>query len=305
MAASFQIEDREPNIGVAIGKRGVGKTYTTLCKIQDYMRGNPATGKIPRKVLILDINDEFGDVQRDHKNPKFKHVKILPLSKVSEYSRHPLIECRRIRVIHENGKVMSLNEIAKALDYIMEYFSGGLLLIEDPTKFISDSLPGDLLGKICTLRHRNCDVMMHFQYYGKLAHPKIWGSVNYVRSHKVGDSVEKYKKAFDEHESAMKIIESLVNDRFIDNKRFYAFYNKDIEIKSGTKMVLEKIQGQFTKQQFVQAIKKYLERDYNTIVKPEINRVNLDTGRPIYQSHKQAVQSLINNFISQYYGNPF
>jgi len=305
VASSFQIEDREPNIGVAIGKRGVGKTYTTLCKIQDYMRGNPATGKIPRKVLILDVNDEFGDVQKDHKNPKFKHVKVLPISKVAEYSKHPLVECRRIRIIDEKGRVMSLNEIATALGYIMDHYFGGLLLIEDPTKFLSDSLPKDLLGKICTLRHRNCDVMMHFQYYGKLAHPKIFGSLNFIRAHKAGDSVERYKKAFDAHVCAMKIVESLVSDRFVDNERFYAFYNKDIEIKTGIKMKLEKIQGQFTKQQFVQAIKKYLERDYNTIVKPEINRVNLFTGKPIHQSHKQAVQSLINNFVSQYYGNPF
>lgn len=297
-------EDREPIIGVVIGKRGCGKTYTTLCKIQDYMRGNPALGKIPRKVLILDVNDEFGNIQKDHKNPNFKHVRVLPLSQVQKYSREKVIECRRIRVFHGDGKVMSLNEIATTLAHIMENFFGGLLLIEDPTKFISDSLPGDLLGKIATLRHRNCDVIMHFQYYGKLAHPKIWGSANYIRAHKVGDSVSKYEKAFDEHGTAMRLIESLVNIHYKTNKRFYAFYNKDYELSSGIKIPLEKIQGRFHKQHFVQAIKTFLENNYD-IVKSELRRVDLDSGRQVYSSHKEAVQSLIKNYTQQYYGNPF
>lgn len=269
------------------------------------MRGNPATGKIPRKVLILDVNDEFGNVQVDHRNPKFQHIRVLPLSQVQKFSNHPTVECRRIRILKEDGKIMSLNEIAQTLDYIMEYFKGGLLLVEDPTKFITDSLPGDLLGKICTLRHRDCDVMMHLQYLGKVAHPKIWGSLNFLRVHKFGDSVERYKKAFEDHLDAMKIIESLVNLQYKENERFYAFYNKDIKINGKVKVPLEKIQGRFTRHQFTDAIKSYLEKDYNTLVKSELNRVNINTGKPIYKNHQEAVKTLIKNFFTQYYGNPF
>ena len=290
---------REPSIGVAIGKRGSGKSHKTLDTIQGYMRGNPLTGKIPRKALILDVNDEFGDVRRDF-SLNFQHIKNLPISRIAEYSRHPAIECRRIRVIDDKGKVMSLDEIANLLSLIMETFKGGLLLVEDPTKYISDSLPGDLLGKICTLRHRNCDVIMHFQYFGKLAHPKIWGSVNYVRVHKSGDEVEGYKTAFGGHLHGMKIIESLVNKQYsTGNKRFLAYYNKDTEVNA------EKIVGAFTKDQFVVAIRDYLSKDYNKTVRPEANRIDLDIGKKIYKNPTDAVKGIVDNFVQTYYGNSF
>jgi flagellar biosynthesis GTPase FlhF len=50
---------REPKLGVAVGRKGVGKTYTTTKLIDSYVVGNPAKGVKPRKVLILDVNDEF------------------------------------------------------------------------------------------------------------------------------------------------------------------------------------------------------------------------------------------------------
>jgi ABC-type proline/glycine betaine transport system ATPase subunit len=43
---------REPKLGVAVGKKGVGKTYITTKMINSYVRGNPSKG-------VLDVNDEF------------------------------------------------------------------------------------------------------------------------------------------------------------------------------------------------------------------------------------------------------
>ncbi len=290
---------RDPSIGLVTGQRSVGKSHKTLSVFQDYMIGNPLTGKVPRKALILDINDEFGNVRSDF-SPNFQHIKTLPISRIAEYSRHPHIECRRIRVIDDRGKVMSLDEVANTLALVMENFRGGILLVEDPTKYISDSLSGDLLGKICTLRHRNCDVILHFQYFGKIAHPKFWGSVNYVRVHKTGDEVETYKSGFGGAYQPMKIIEALVNMQFKSgNTRFCAFYQKDTKINSG------KITGAFTKIQFVDAIRDYLSRDYDKIVKKEANRKDLDTGKNIYKSPVDAVKGIIENFVDSYYGNAF
>jgi hypothetical protein len=48
---------REPKLGVAVGRKGVGKTYTTNQMIAGYVMGS-ATAK-GRKALILDVNDEF------------------------------------------------------------------------------------------------------------------------------------------------------------------------------------------------------------------------------------------------------
>ena len=43
----------------ATGKKGVGKTFTTLKAIAEYVKPNRKTGKKPRKVLIYDINMEY------------------------------------------------------------------------------------------------------------------------------------------------------------------------------------------------------------------------------------------------------
>ena len=50
---------REPLMGAAIGRKGVGKTFQTLQLIDSYLKGNPTKGVKARRVLILDANDEF------------------------------------------------------------------------------------------------------------------------------------------------------------------------------------------------------------------------------------------------------
>ena len=54
---------REPQLGVAVGKKGVGKTFTTNLMLQQYVNGNPAKGVYGRRALILDVNDEFTHVK--------------------------------------------------------------------------------------------------------------------------------------------------------------------------------------------------------------------------------------------------
>ena len=52
---------REALLGVAVGKKGIGKTYTTLSVINQYIKGG--LNVKPRRALILDVNDEFEDVR--------------------------------------------------------------------------------------------------------------------------------------------------------------------------------------------------------------------------------------------------
>ena len=88
---------REPKLGVAVGRKGVGKTYTTNLMLADYIRG--FSGATPRKVLILDVNDEF------------EGIKALRLSDTMKFSVHPKIEARRIRPFAEDGKRWTIKEI--------------------------------------------------------------------------------------------------------------------------------------------------------------------------------------------------
>ena len=182
---------REALLGIAVGKKGVGKTYATLKAINRYRRLHPT-----RKVLILDVNDEFVNVQADQ-NPQFEHVKALDLSHLEAWVNHPVVDIRRISVIKPNGQGrMNLAEIAQALHHILAHFKNGLLLIEDINKFISDNLPNDLIGAIATQRHASVDIMIHFQTVGKMANPKLWGNANYIRFHKCEDTVERHKSKF-------------------------------------------------------------------------------------------------------------
>ena len=114
---------REPKLLVAVGKKGVGKSYTTKEMMNNYAYANPK-----RRVLILDVNDEYFD------------VKAISIQDVPLFSIHPQIEVRRIRPFLDNGKRMTLDDIASTLFIILETFRNGLLLVEDINKYISDTM---------------------------------------------------------------------------------------------------------------------------------------------------------------------
>ena len=60
---------------------------------------------------------------------------------------------------------------------ILEKFKGGLLLIEDISKYISDSLPQDIVGNICTNRHNDLDIIIQLQSVGRIT-PKLLQNLN-------------------------------------------------------------------------------------------------------------------------------
>ena len=143
---------REPKLGLAVGKKSIGKTFQTKKLIEEYVVGNPAKGVAPRRVLILDVNDEFTD------------YKAISLKDIVRFSVMPRPEIRRVRPINETtGIRLTLNEVADYLWKILHFYRNGLLLIEDVNKYISDNLPNDLVGAICSNRHTDLDIIMHFQ----------------------------------------------------------------------------------------------------------------------------------------------
>jgi hypothetical protein len=247
-------EAREATLGVVVGKKGVGKTYTTTDIIKRYAAGGNAMSR-PRKVLILDVNDEFGDV-----------AKPIAIKDISLFTRHPKVEIRRIRPINANGKKMTLNEIADTLFIILEVYRGGLLLIEDINKYVSDSLPNDLVGAICTNRHADLDIIMHYQSIGRIT-PKIWQNINWLRFHKNTDSVDRHKNKFEDKYHYLSIAENIVNFRYVqkDDKRFYLMVSIDDE----------KISGNFTKLEFTRASLEYVTTNLSQILKREMGKFQL------------------------------
>ena len=283
---------REALLGIAVGKKGVGKTYTTLETATQYLLGNN-NGAKPGKVLILDVNNEYANTKGNHNNEKFPEIKAMRLDDVPRFTVHPKIEARRVSVLKPEGGKMSLAEIQNALGYILAHYQNGLLIIEDINKYISDSLPNDLMGSIATQRHVSVDIITHFQSIGKAANPKLWANCNWLRFHRCEDTVERHKTKFAGNIEHLKIMEKMIDTEFRKgNKRFYLYLDKDY----GT------IKGNFDKNIFRSAIEDYLEDNYN-IVDRELKKKHLYSGERKHKNHKQAVTALVNDYIINYYGN--
>ncbi len=265
---------REALLGVAVGKKGIGKTYTTLQIISQYIKGG--INVKPRRALILDVNDEF------------QNIKAIRPSDVALFTHHPKIECRRIRPYNEDGIKMTLNEVADTLWNILNVYKGGLLLVEDVNRYVGDYLPNDLVGALCTNRHSSLDIILHFQSIGRVG-TKIWQNINWLRFHKNTDSVDRHQKKFQDKYEAFKIIEILVNNQYFNgNKYFYLTFDTDTE----------KILGNYSTKMINQAIDEYISLNHRTKVKPYLNQ--LDTkGNKKYTSEK-AIKLAKSQLIKMY-----
>ena len=253
---------REPKLGAVVGKKGVGKSYTTLKLMGQYVGGSQQAK--PRRVLILDVNDEY------------ENIKAISLTDVAKFSMHPKVEVRRIRPYQPDGTRMTLRDFSDALFTILEHFKGGLLLIEDINKYVSDSLPNDLIGAISI---------------GRIT-PKIWQNLNWLRFHKNSDSVDRHKKKFEDKYSFLKIAEIMVNKEYFDgNKRFFIYVDTEEE----------KLMGEFTPKMLKEAIDEFISLNYNSMIKPQLNR--RDSKGNINANPEKVIRTIKDRLFTQYYGN--
>lgn len=269
---------REPQLGVAVGKRGIGKTYETVNNtIEGYLTGYGGQVK-PRRVLILDVNDEFSQ------------YKAIALSDVGKFSRHPTIEARRIRPFNPDGTKMTLRDIVDTLFEVLDKFKGGLLLIEDINKYLTVHLPKDVVGAICTNRHNDMDIIIHYQAIGKVP-TTVWENVNWIRFHKNNQSVDRHEKKFEDRYEIVKIAECMVNTQYDNgNERFFVFIDLDYNV----------IRGKMTPQVKEFAVIQYMEENYKTVVKPEVESVDLD-GQKKYSNPREAANKIKADLLTKYF----
>ena len=269
---------REPKLGMAVGKKGIGKTYQTKIVLNSYVYGNPDKGVKPRKVLILDVNDEF------------TQYRAISMKDLVKFSVMPHAEIRRVRPFNEEtGIRLTLKEVSDCLWEILHYFRGGMLLIEDINKYVSDFLPNDLVGAICSNRHTDLDIIMHFQSIGRIT-TKIWQNANWLRFHKNSDSVERHKNKFPDKYELFSIAENIVNGQYFNgNPRYFIYIDLDEE----------KIRGKLTSAIINSAVDEYLSKNFNRVVKPAINKKNLTDGTKI--DRNQAIQSVRERIKKQYF----
>jgi hypothetical protein len=285
------MKEREPLLTIACGSKGVGKTYTTIKIIKQYIVGNVLTGAPARRVLILDVNDEYRD------------FKAIALKDVRKFTYHPKIECRRVRIIKPDGNKMSLGEIQEALKHILDNYKGGLLVIEDISKYTSPNMGMDIIGSLCTQRHVDCDIIIHYQSIGRAATPSIVSNMNILRFHKTTDKIERHENKFGEYSEILHIAENLVNNRYYiemnkrgdKNLRSYFDFFVYVDFNRG------KIYGPFSKEEFKESITQYIQENEGSTIGKLMKRKDR-TGKLLYNYEKALIQSE-NDLFQKYYGN--
>lgn len=281
---------REPMVIIAAGKKGVGKTVTTIEMIYKYVAGDPEKGVPPRKALIFDVNDEFSSFWY---HGETHSIKALAISDILKFSVHPKIEVRRIRPFFDSGKKMGVDDMKEVLGIILENFRDGLLLVEDINKYTSDTIGADLVSALATVRHIGIDLIAHYQGVGRAANPKLLSNTRIIRLHKTNDTVARHKNKFEERTEIMQIAENIVNNRFLQgDKRYYLFVDIDES----------KIRGEFTKEEVDLAIEDYLSKNYHIIVKPLLKKIDMKSGQKMFdekQAYNYAMKDLKNNYFGK------
>jgi len=247
---------RECYVLISAGQKGVGKTIETIRMIDEYVAGNAANGVPPRKALIFDVNDEFSSFWYFGQT---RSIKAIAIKDILKFSVHPKIEVRRIRPYMDDGRRMTLNDMAEVLGIILDNYRNGLLLVEDINKYLNDSMPADLIGSLATARHIGLDIVSHFQNIGRIGNPKILGNLNIIRLHKTSDTVERHKNKFEEKTEILQIAEYIVSKRYYDEDiRFFVYV--DVQAM--------KIRGKFSKFEAEEAIHTYITERYDRIINP-------------------------------------
>jgi hypothetical protein len=268
---------REPRLIVATGRKGVGKSFTTLKYLRAYVAGDPAGKVAGRKALIFDVNNEYVD------------VKAIALKDVVRFCARPYAELRRVRPFFDSGEKMTLDDMAGVLKWLVQNCFNLALLIEDINKYVTDSMPGDLIGAICTNRHTGTDIIMHYQSNGRL-NPKVWQNINMMRMHKNTDTVERHKDKFPDKYEMMKLAERLIDNRYRSgDKRFYLWIDFDDE----------KIHATLAEAEKKKAITEYVAENQSRLVTPLLNMRD-KSGAKQY-SFSTAIELIEGRLYEQYF----
>jgi hypothetical protein len=209
------MEFREPTLEVAIGFRGVGKTYTMDQITDDYIKN------LRRPVLVFDVNAEytesnklFGykaiDYNADEKDDFKRSEQIRNIKVPGKY---------RIIPYKKNGQPMTANELLKTASTIVTYYRNGMMLLEDINKYTNSNFKQEFIGTFVGLRHLGVDLVLHFQSLHAIP-PKVWDGMEYLRWHKCAEKIKKYKGHISNME-LFSIAEAVVDYKYRTNPRFF------------------------------------------------------------------------------------
>jgi hypothetical protein len=144
-------------------------------------------------------------------------------------------------------------------------------------------LKKEIVSGLVNLRHRAVDILISYQSL-RPVEPRIWQNARWVRMHYQADNVNDIKGKLT-NPTLYKISQLIVNNRYFNgDKRFYVYVHN----------FSNKVEGKFTKKEFMEACMKFSNAN-----KKEIREFKEMNGC----SMEDALTGLCKQYYEQYYGN--
>lgn len=279
--AKQEVKNKERAAGMMVttGVQGVGKTYQNMYIIKSYVSDKFFNKVRGRKCLIMDTNGEYTKEQFARNDIENFNPKMIALRDIPEWSLSNIVECRRI-----DAKNLSIPEKKKVLEYIIRYYKNGLLVVEDINTYILNvTHMEEIVGGLVNLRHRGVDMLISYQSL-RAVEPRMYSNSRWMRLHYQQDNVNDIKGKI-ANLALYKIAEILVKTRYFNgDKRFFVYIH----------CFDNKIEGKFTKKEFLDATEKYIN----------INKREMKEYVEMNDCTKaEAMKYLQKQFYDQFYGN--
>lgn len=260
---------REVKLVLATGAKRIGKSHYTFWHMLLPTSMGLLNNGVPRKVLILDINDEYAknlpktdEYAKKLCGGKPVIVKALEPKDIKLFTAQKQVEIRRIRPYHYKdyfdvkgklvkraGELMNDQEFVRVVLKALREFRGGVILLEDIATAIGVAVSKPVFSEITRNAHRNNDIVAHIQSSAAVL-PKLWQNADYIRFHKQLDDVEKSRHKLAGKFEMFKIAENIVNRKLDNgNKHFFVYVDN----------LGWKLSGAFSSQDMVDAIHLYID----------------------------------------------
>lgn len=270
---------RECGMMTDAGLQGVGKTYGKMHLIKNYVTDKFYNKVKGRKCLILDTNGEYTKEQFAKNDIENFDPKKISLKDVEAWCKSDIVECRRI-----DAKNLGIKEKKQVLQYLLKVCRNCLCVFEDINNFVlSITHIEEIVGGIINLRHKGVDVSLSFQALRPIE-PRIFQNSRWVKLFYQTDSVEDVLGKLP-NPTLYKIAQLLVDNRYHSgDKRFFVYIHN----------FTNKIEGKFTKAEFMTACGQYL--NLNKRIIKEYEEIN-DCSR------EKSIEEQSKRFFEMYYGN--
>jgi hypothetical protein len=267
-------DDREPMLMLVCGETGVGKTYRNKLEIKNYVL-DTATRK-GRKVLAFDVND---DDYREYFTVEPGHIQNLK-EKIA----------RRIRPLNKYGELMSLEEKRDMVELIVKNFTDGLLVLEDPDKYMVGAKGQTVVGLLTTNRHQGLDIMISHQSIAKITTTEFQ-NCTWMRLHKQVDDISRYRNRIPNY-FLVRIATLIVEEQyFIGNIRFFVYIN----------MRKLKLRG-CGQGAYIRACKKYLETEETSMIKRMLLERDFK-GKAKFKNRNEVIVQLVGELLRYHENN--